>query len=78
MIFAALFRRKISECTPIWDIMEGTMQPGLIQSPFRGSRAPLSVSRMCFFLGLKKNLVSIVVLEDCDYNVIFKKGKEVT
>jgi len=28
-----------------------------------------------FVPGLKKNLVSIVVLEDCGYDVIFCKGK---
>lgn len=29
-----------------------------------------------FFLGLKKNLVSVAVLEDCGYHVIFNKEKE--
>jgi len=43
----------------------------------RESGSPLSIMDVMFFLGPKKNPVSIVVLEDHEYNVIFNKGKKV-
>lgn len=42
---------------------------------FRAILAPLSDSQMFFFPGLKKNLVSILVLEKRGYNVLFSEGK---
>ena len=41
----------------------------------RGSSFPLKLKDVMFVLGLKKNLVSVMVLEDRGYNVIFRKGK---
>jgi len=37
--------------------------------------SPLNLKDVMFFLGLKKNIVFIEVLEDSGYNVIFNKGK---
>jgi len=38
--------------------------------------SPISLKEVMSFLGLKKNLVSVVVLEDLGYNVNFNKGKD--
>ena len=38
--------------------------------------SPLHLKDVMFVLGLKKNLISVAVLEDCVYDVIFNKGKE--
>lgn len=35
---------------------------------------PLRLKDVMFVLGIKKNLVSIVVLEECGYDMIFGKG----
>ena len=37
--------------------------------------APLTLSVVKYVLGLKKNLVSIAMLEDKGYDVVFSKGK---
>ena len=37
--------------------------------------SPLNLKDVMFVLGLKKNLISVVVLEDCGYDVIFNKRK---
>jgi len=42
----------------------------------RVSGSPLRLKDVMFVLGLKENLVSIVVLEDHGYSLIFIKGKE--
>ena len=42
----------------------------------RESGSPLRLKDVMFVQGLRKNLISIVVLKDCGYNVIFRKGKE--
>eukprot|EP00253_Pinus_taeda_P031801 PITA_31801 len=42
----------------------------------RESRSSLILKDEMFVLGLKKNLVSVAVLEDCGYDVIFSKGKD--
>ena len=41
----------------------------------RDSRSPLKLSNVLYVPGLKKNLVSIAVLEYRGYDVIFRKGK---
>ena len=41
----------------------------------RESGCPLRLKDVMFVLGLKKNLISIVVLEYYCYDVIFSKGK---
>jgi len=41
----------------------------------RNSGSPLRITYVMYVLGLKKNLVSIVVLEDRGYDVVFSKGK---
>lgn len=38
--------------------------------------SPLHLKDVMFFLGLKKNLIPIAVLEDHGYDMIFSKGKE--
>lgn len=43
---------------------------------YRYLGSPLRVKDVIFILGLKKNLVSIEVLEDCGYDVIFIKENE--
>lgn len=42
----------------------------------RDLSSPLRLKDIMFILGLNKNLISIAILEDCCYDVIFKKGKE--
>jgi len=42
----------------------------------RESDSPLRLKDVMFFPGLNKYLISIVVVEYCRYDVIFKKGKE--
>ena len=42
----------------------------------RESGSPLRLKDVMFVLGLKKNLVFVVVLEDSGYDVIFKKIKD--
>jgi len=42
----------------------------------RESSSPLRLKDVMFVLSLKKNIVSVVVLEDHGYDVIFNKGKE--
>jgi len=37
--------------------------------------APLTLTDVKYVLGLKKNLVSITMLEDKGYDVLFSKGK---
>ena len=37
--------------------------------------APLILTDVKYVLGLKKNLVSVVILEDKGYDVVFSKGK---
>ena len=37
--------------------------------------SPLTLKDFMYVLGMKKNLVSISMLEDCGYDVIFRKGK---
>lgn len=37
--------------------------------------SPLKITNAMYVPGLKKNLVSVVVLEDRGYGVIFSKGK---
>lgn len=39
----------------------------------RESGSPLTLKYVMYVLGLKKNLVSIAILEDCGYDVIFSK-----
>lgn len=41
----------------------------------RESRSPLTLKHVMYVLGLKKNLVSFSMLEDCGYDVIFSKRK---
>jgi len=41
----------------------------------RESASPLRLKDVMIVLGLKKNLVSIAILEDHGYDVIFNKGK---
>lgn len=41
----------------------------------RESSSPLTLKYVMYLLGLKTNLVSIAMLEDHGYNVIFSKGK---
>ncbi len=41
----------------------------------RESRSPLCIKFVMFVSGLKKNLISVAVLEDHGYDVIFNKGK---
>lgn len=41
----------------------------------RESSSPLRLKDVMFVPGLKKNLVSVTVLEDNGYDVIFNKGK---
>ena len=41
----------------------------------RKSGSPLRLKDAMFVLGLKKNLISIAVLEDRGYDMIFNKGK---
>jgi len=36
---------------------------------------PITLTNVKYVLGLKKNLVSVVMLEDKGYNVVFSKGK---
>jgi len=44
---------------------------------FQGeSGSPLRLKDVIFFTGLKKSIVSIEILEDRSYDVIFSKGKE--
>ena len=38
--------------------------------------APLTLTDVMYVPGLKKNLVSVMMLEDKGYNVVFSKGKE--
>lgn len=38
-------------------------------------RAPLTLRNFMYVPGLKKNLVSVAMLEDTGYHVIFLKGK---
>jgi len=42
----------------------------------RESGSPLRLKDVMFVLGLKKNIISIAVLEDHGYDMIFNKGKE--
>ncbi len=37
--------------------------------------APLTLTDVMYVLGLKKNLVSVAMLEDKGYDVVFSKGK---
>ena len=39
------------------------------------SGSPLRLKDVMFIQGLKKNIISVAVLEDHGYDVIFKKGK---
>ena len=39
--------------------------------------SPLKIKDVMYVPGLKKNLVSIAILEDCGYDVIFSNGKYV-
>ena len=41
----------------------------------RENGAPLTLTDVMYVLGLKKNLVSVVMLEDKGYDVVFSKGK---
>ena len=41
----------------------------------RESGSPLRLKHVIFVSGLKENLVFVVVLEDCGYDVIFSEGK---
>ena len=41
----------------------------------RESSSPLTLKDVMYVLGLKKNLVSVAMLEDHGYDVIFSKGK---
>ena len=41
----------------------------------RESGSPLRIKDVMFVPNLKKNLIYVVVLEDCGYNFIFSKGK---
>ena len=41
----------------------------------RESGSPLTLKYVMYVPGLKKNLVSVAMLEDHGYNVIFSKGK---
>jgi len=41
----------------------------------RESRSPLKLKDVRYVSGLKKNLISVAMLEDHGYNVIFSKGK---
>ena len=41
----------------------------------RESSSPLTLKYVMYVLGLKKNLVSVSMLEDHGYDVIFSKGK---
>jgi len=41
----------------------------------RESRSPLKLKDVMFILALKKNLISVVVLEDRGYDVIFRKSE---
>lgn len=41
----------------------------------RESWSPLHLNDVMFFLGLKKNLIFVAILEDHNYDVIFSKGK---
>ena len=37
--------------------------------------SPLKLKDVMFVLGLKKNIIFVVVLEHCGYDVIFSKGE---
>ena len=41
----------------------------------RDSGTPLTLKDVMYVPNLKKNLVSVAMLEDCGYDVIFSKGK---
>ena len=41
----------------------------------RESGSHIRLRDVMFVLGLKKNLISVAILEDCGYDVIFNKGK---
>jgi len=43
---------------------------------YKESGSHIRIKDLMLVPGLKKNLVSVAVLEDCGYDVIFSKGKE--
>ena len=70
------WRRKTCSCIELGDDERYNMTRIGIVTFQRELGSPLKLKDVMFVLGLKKNLISIVVLEDYDYDVIFSKGKE--
>ena len=67
------WRRRTSRCsTSRWEMMGGIAQLKSVLLPFRFS---FHIKYVMYVPGLKKNMVSVSILEDSGYNVIFSKGK---
>lgn len=73
--FSSLEEKNLHIHIKIWDdgkcIATGT---GIFTFE-RKKSSPIHLKYVMFVPGLKKNMIYVVVLEDCGYDFIFSKGK---
>eukprot|EP00253_Pinus_taeda_P030066 PITA_30066 len=74
-LFSALEEKDLKMCIEIGDDGRYSVSEVGTVAFQRDHETPLTLTNVMYVPGLKKNLVSVAMLEDKGYNVIFIKGK---
>ena len=74
-LFSALEEKDLEMCIEMGDDGRYSVSGAGTIAFQREHGPPITLTNVKYVLGLKKNLVSVVMLEDKGYDVVFSKGK---